>query len=230
MLSQMLVSMGCSNAMAKIVELLASGTLDTLYMVLLATFVSVVLGVPLGVLLLVTSKGYFWSSPRFYEILGASVNALRSVPFIILMVAIIPLTKLLVGTSIGTTAAIVPLTVSTVPFLGRLVETSLRTVPYGLVEAALSMGASPWRIIRRVLIPEAMPELVQNVTLTLIVIIGSSAMAGTIGGGGLGDIAIRYGYMRFQAGIMISTVVILIVMVQVVQWIGDFISRRVDHR
>ncbi len=230
MLSQMLVSMGCSNAMAKIVELLANGTLDTLYMVLLATFVSVVLGVPLGVLLLVTSKGYFWSSPRFYEILGASVNALRSVPFIILMVAIIPLTKLLVGTSIGTTAAIVPLTVSTVPFLGRLVETSLRTVPYGLVEAALSMGASPWRIIRRVLIPEAMPELVQNVTLTLIVIIGSSAMAGTIGGGGLGDIAIRYGYMRFQAGIMISTVVILIVMVQVVQWIGDFISRRVDHR
>lgn len=230
MLSQMLVSMGCSNAMAKIVELLASGTLDTLYMVLLATFVSVVLGVPLGVLLLVTSKGYFWSSPRFYEILGASVNALRSVPFIILMVAIIPLTKLLVGTSIGTTAAIVPLTVSTVPFLGRLVETSLRTVPYGLVEAALSMGASPWRIIRRVLIPEAMPELVQNVTLTLIVIIGSSAMAGTIGGGGLGDIAIRYGYMRFQAGIMISTVVILIVMVQVVQWIGDFISIRVDHR
>ena len=230
MLSQMLVSMGCSNAMAKIVELLASGTLDTLYMVLLATFVSVVLGVPLGVLLLVTSKGYFWSSPRFYEILGAAVNALRSVPFIILMVAIIPLTKLLVGTSIGTTAAIVPLTVSTVPFLGRLVETSLRTVPYGLVEAALSMGASPWRIIRRVLIPEAMPELVQNVTLTLIVIIGSSAMAGTIGGGGLGDIAIRYGYMRFQAGIMISTVVILIVMVQVVQWIGDFISRRVDHR
>ncbi len=230
MLSQMLVSMGCSNAMAKIVELLANGTLDTLYMVLLATFVSVVLGVPLGVLLLVTSKGYFWSSPRFYEILGASVNALRSVPFIILMVAIIPLTKLLVGTSIGTTAAIVPLTVSTVPFLGRLVETSLRTVPYGLVEAALSMGASPWRIIRRVLIPEALPELVQNVTLTLIVIIGSSAMAGTIGGGGLGDIAIRYGYMRFQAGIMISTVVILIVMVQVVQWIGDFISRRVDHR
>lgn len=230
MLSQMLVSMGCSNSMAKIVELLASGTLDTLYMVLLATFVSVVLGVPLGVLLLVTSKGYFWSSPRFYEILGAAVNALRSVPFIILMVAIIPLTKLLVGTSIGTTAAIVPLTVSTVPFLGRLVETSLRTVPYGLVEAALSMGASPWRIIRRVLIPEAMPELVQNVTLTLIVIIGSSAMAGTIGGGGLGDIAIRYGYMRFQAGIMISTVVILIVMVQVVQWIGDFISRRVDHR
>ncbi len=226
----MLVSMGCSNAMAKIVELLANGTLDTLYMVLLATFVSVVLGVPLGVLLLVTSKGYFWSSPRFYEILGASVNALRSVPFIILMVAIIPLTKLLVGTSIGTTAAIVPLTVSTVPFLGRLVETSLRTVPYGLVEAALSMGASPWRIIRRVLIPEALPELVQNVTLTLIVIIGSSAMAGTIGGGGLGDIAIRYGYMRFQAGIMISTVVILIVMVQVVQWIGDFISRRVDHR
>ncbi len=230
MIADLLLSMGLSNTAAKITELLVNGTIDTLYMVLLATLVSVLFGVPLGVILLVTSKGYFWSSPRFYQILGATVNALRSVPFIILMVAIIPLTKFLVGTSIGTTAAIVPLTVSTVPFLGRLVETSLRTVPYGLVEAALSMGASPWRIISRVLLPESMPELVQNVTLTLIVIIGASAMAGTIGGGGLGDIAIRYGYMRFQAGIMLTTVIILIVMVQIVQWIGDFISRKVDHR
>ncbi len=230
MIAELMSSLGASDYLAKITELLVNGTLDTLYMVLLATVVSIICGVPLGVLLLVTSKGYFWYSPRFYQVLGAAVNALRSVPFIILMVAIIPLTKFLVGTSIGTTAAIVPLTASTVPFLGRLVETSLRTVPYGLVEAALSMGASPQKIITRVLIPEALPELVQNFTLTLIVIIGASAMAGTIGGGGLGDIAIRYGYMRFQAGIMLATVVILIVMVQIAQWIGDFISRKVDHR
>ena len=177
-----------------------------------------------------TSRGYFWESPNFYRILGTIVNALRSIPFIILMVAIIPFTKMLVGTSIGTTAAIVPLTVSTIPFTGRLIETSLRTVPYGLIEAATSMGATPWQIIRRVLLPEAMPEIIQNFTITVIVIIGSSAMAGTIGGGGLGDLAIRYGYMRFRADMMIATVLILILMVQLVQWIGDMLSRHYDHR
>ena len=199
-------------------------------MVLLASVITAIFGVPLGVLLLVTSRGYFWESPNFYRILGTIVNALRSIPFIILMVAIIPFTKMLVGTSIGTTAAIVPLTVSTIPFTGRLIETSLRTVPYGLIEAATSMGATPWQIIRRVLLPEAMPEIIQNFTITVIVIIGSSAMAGTIGGGGLGDLAIRYGYMRFRADMMIATVLILILMVQLVQWIGDMLSRHYDHR
>ncbi len=225
-----LTSIGLSSANAKMVALLANGTLDTLYMVALATIVSIIFGVPLGVILLVTSKGYFWDSPKFYSILGTIVNALRSIPFIILMVAIIPITKFLVGTSIGTTAAIVPLSISTIPFLGRLVETSLRTVPYGLIEAAESLGASPMRIIRKVLIPEALPELVQNFTLTVIVIIGCSAMAGTIGGGGLGDIAIRYGYMRFQVQIMVLTVIILILMVQITQWIGDILTKKVDHR
>ena len=148
----------------------------------------------------------------------------------LLLVAIIPLTKFLVGTSIGTTAAIVPLTVSTIPFLARLVETSLRTVPYGLVEAAQSMGTSPFKIIKKVLLPEALPELIQNFTLTVIVIIGCSAMAGTIGGGGLGDIAIRYGYQRFQVSIMVMTVIILILMVQLTQYIGDVITKKVDHR
>lgn len=229
-MNSFLISLGLSGANAKIATLLTFGTLDTLYMVLLSTIVSIILGVPLGVLLLVTSKGYFWDSPRFYAVLGTVVNALRSIPFIILMVAIIPITKFIVGTSIGTTAAIVPLTVSTIPFLGRLVETSLRTVPYGLIEAAQSLGASPFRIIRKVLIPEALPELVQNFTLTVIVIIGCSAMAGTIGGGGLGDIAIRYGYMRFQVQIMVMTVIILILMVQLTQWIGDIITKKVDHR
>ncbi|MBQ2381360.1 MAG: ABC transporter permease [Succinivibrio sp.] len=199
-------------------------------MVLLATLVSIVLGVPLGVVLLVTSKGYFYYSKPFYTVLGTIVNALRSVPFIILMVAIIPITKFFVGTSIGTTAAVVPLTVSTIPFLARLVETSLKTVPYGLIEAAQSMGASPFRIIVKVMIPEAMPELIANFTLTVIVIIGCSAMAGTIGGGGLGDIAIRYGYMRFQLPVMVMTVLILIVMVQLTQLLGDFLAKLVDHR
>ncbi len=229
-MNSFLVSLGLSSANAKILTLLTTGTIDTLYMVALATIVSIIVGVPLGVLLLVTSKGYFWDSPRFYAVLGTVVNALRSIPFIILMVAIIPVTKFIVGTSIGTTAAIVPLTISTIPFLGRLVETSLRTVPYGLIEAAQSLGASPFRIIRKVLIPEALPELVQNFTLTVIVIIGCSAMAGTIGGGGLGDIAIRYGYMRFQVQIMVLTVIILIVMVQLTQWLGDLITKKVDHR
>ena len=218
------------SAWSKMSTLLLNGTLETFYMVLLASAITILFGVPLGVLLLVTSRGYFWESPNFYRILGTVVNALRSVPFIILMVAIIPFTKMLVGTSIGTTAAIVPLTFSTIPFTGRLVETSLRTVPYGLIEAATSMGATPWQIIRRVLIPEAMPELIQNFTITVIVIIGSSAMAGTIGGGGLGDLAIRYGYMRFRADMMIATVLILIVMVQLVQWLGDSLSRYFDHR
>lgn len=222
--------LGLDGANAKIAMLLTQGSIDTIYMVFLATTISIIFGVPLGVILLVTSKGYFWHSPVFYNVLGTIVNALRSIPFIILMVAIIPITKLIVGTSIGTTAAIVPLTISTIPFLGRLVETSLRTVPYGLIEAAQSMGASPFRIIRKVLLPEALPELVQNFTLTVIVIIGCSAMAGTIGGGGLGDIAIRYGYQRFQVSIMVMTVIILILMVQLTQYIGDVITKKVDHR
>lgn len=227
---EFLTELGFSSYAAKITVLLFNGTVDTAYMVLLATLVSIVLGVPLGVVLLVTSKGYFYYSKHFYTALGTVVNALRSVPFIILMVAIIPITKFFVGTSIGTTAAVVPLTVSTIPFLARLVETSLKTVPYGLIEAAQSMGASPFRIIVRVLIPEAMPELIANFTLTVIVIIGCSAMAGTIGGGGLGDIAIRYGYMRFQLPVMVMTVLILIVMVQLTQLLGDFLAKRVDHR
>lgn len=224
------LSLGFTPYISKITALLLEGTFDTFYMVFLATAISIIFGVPLGVILLITSKGYFYENSYFYNVLGTIVNALRSIPFIILMVAIIPLTKFLVGTSIGTTAAIVPLTVSTIPFLARLVETSLRTVPYGLVEAAQSMGTSPFKIIKKVLLPEALPELIQNFTLTVIVIIGCSAMAGTIGGGGLGDIAIRYGYQRFQVEIMIATVIILILMVQLTQVLGDYLTKKVDHR
>ncbi|SPT68174.1 D-methionine transport system permease protein metI [Anaerobiospirillum thomasii] len=214
----------------KLFNLLLDGTLQTLYMVSVSSFISALIGIPLGVLLLVTSKGYFWEMPNFYRILGALVNALRSVPFIILLVAVVPLTKILVGTRIGTTAAIVPLTIGTIPFIGRLVETSLRTVSFGLIEAATSMGATPWQIVRKILLPEAMPEIIQNITITVIVVIGCSAMAGAIGGGGLGDIAIRYGYMRFRGDIMASTVIILILMVQLVQVLGDYLTRRCDHR
>ena len=224
------LSLGFTPYLSKITALLLEGTFDTFYMVFLATAISIIFGVPLGVILLITSKGYFYENTYFYNVLGTIVNALRSIPFIILMVAIIPLTKFLVGTSIGTTAAIVPLTVSTIPFLARLVETSLRTVPYGLVEAAQSMGTSPFKIIKKVLLPEALPELIQNFTLTVIVIIGCSAMAGTTGGGGLGDIAIRYGYQRFQVEIMIATVIILILMVQLTQVLGDYLTKKVDHR
>ena len=224
------LSLGFTPYLSKITALLLEGTFDTFYMVFLATAISIIFGVPLGVILLITSKGYFYENTYFYNVLGTIVNALRAIPFIILMIAIIPLTKFLVGTSIGTTAAIVPLTVSTIPFLARLVETSLRTVPYGLVEAAQSMGTSPFKIIKKVLLPEALPELIQNFTLTVIVIIGCSAMAGTIGGGGLGDIAIRYGYQRFQVEIMIATVIILILMVQLTQVLGDYLTKKVDHR
>lgn len=214
----------------RVIELLLNATLETIYMVGASSLISILLGVPLGVLLLITSKGYFFENLVFYRILGTIVNALRSIPFIILMVAISPFTKAIVGSSIGTTAVIVPLVVGTIPFTGRLVETSLRTVSTGLIEAATSMGASPWQIVRKVLIPEAMPELIQNFTITVIVIIGCSAMAGAIGGGGLGDVAIRYGYMRFRVDMMIGTVVILVLMVQIVQWIGDYLSRKCDHR
>lgn len=215
---------------SKMADLLTNATLDTLYMVGASSAISIIFGVPLGVLLLITSKGYFFENLVFYRILGTIVNALRSIPFIILMVAITPITKFIVGTSIGTTAVIVPLVIGTIPFTGRLVETSLRTVPAGLIEAATSMGASPRQIVTRVLLPEALPELIQNFTITVIVIIGCSAMAGAIGGGGLGDVAIRYGYMRFRLDMMISTVLILIVMVQLVQFIGDYLTRKVDHR
>ncbi|MBQ5919452.1 MAG: ABC transporter permease, partial [Selenomonadaceae bacterium] len=157
-------------------------------------------------------------------------NAVRSIPFVILMVAIIPLTRLIVGSSIGTTAAMVPLVLASVPFIGRQVETSLREIPEGIVEAAQSMGATPMQIISRVLLPEAMPNIVAQLTTVVISLVGESAMAGAIGGGGLGDLAIRYGYQRFRPDIMIATVVVLIVMVQVVQFAGNALAKKLDKR
>lgn len=214
----------------EMLALLAESLLDTIYMVAVSTVISSILGIPLGVILVTTDKGHILENLPFNRALGAIVNAFRSTPFIILMVAIIPFTRLVAGTSIGLTAAIVPLSIAAIPFVGRIVESALREVDHGLIEAATAMGASPREIITKVLIPEAMPSIAAGLTITIINLIGHSAMAGAIGGGGLGDLAIRYGYQRFRADIMLATVVILIVLVQVVQSSGDYIGKKLNKK
>ena len=214
----------------QIINLLITGTLDTLQMTIISTVMAMLLGIPLGVVLVVTSKGHILENVALNKVLGAIVNATRSVPFIILMVAIIPFTRMVVGTSIGTTAACVPLTIAAIPFLARLVETSIKDINYGVIEAAQSMGATPFQIIRKVLLPEALPTIINNITVLIVSLIGSSAMAGAVGGGGLGDIAIRYGYQRFRTDVMLATIVILIIGVNAIQAFGDFLSRKTNKR
>lgn len=214
----------------QVIKLLITGTLDTLQMTVISTIMAMIIGIPIGVVLVVTSKGHILENAALNKILGAIVNATRSIPFIILMVAIIPFTRMVVGTSIGTTAACVPLTLAAIPFLARLVETSIKDIQFGVIEAAQSMGASPFQIIRKVLLPEALPTIIDNVTVLIVNLIGYSAMAGAIGGGGLGDIAIRYGYQRFQGDIMLATIIILIIMVQVIQMIGDGLSKVMNKK
>lgn len=214
----------------ELLVLLAESLWETCYMVGVSALLSALFGLPLGVILVATDKGHILENLYINRALGAIANAARSTPFIILMVAIIPLTRLIVGTSIGTEAAIVPLSIAAIPFVGRIVESSLREVDHGVVEAAQAMGASPWQIIFKVLIPEALPSIVLGLTITVISLIGYSAMAGAIGGGGLGDLAIRYGYQRFRADIMLITVIILIAQVQIVQSCGDYLARRLDKR
>ncbi|WP_026759747.1 methionine ABC transporter permease [Selenomonas ruminantium] len=212
------------------IPLLTKALGETVYMVAVSMAIALALGIPLGVLLYATDKGQILESPMLNKVIGTVVNAIRSIPFIILMVAIIPLTRLLVGSAIGTTAAMVPLVIASIPFIGRQVETSLKEVPYGLIEAALSMGATPMQIISRVLLPESMPSIVAQLTTVVISLVGESAMAGAIGGGGLGDLAIRYGYQRFRPEVMIATVIILIVLVQAVQFVGNTIAKRLDKK
>ncbi|KXS44129.1 MAG: D-methionine transport system permease protein [Candidatus Frackibacter sp. T328-2] len=209
-------------------ELLLQGLQETLYMVLVSMMIAVLFGIPLGVGVVVTEPNGILEKKEINFILGAIINVARSIPFIILMVAIIPFTRLIVGTSIGTTAAIVPLAVAAIPFIGRIVENSLKEVDPGVVEAAQAMGATPWEIITKVLIPEALPSLILGITLALISLIGYSAIVGAVGGGGLGDIAIRYGYQRFQGDIMLQTVVILVVLVQLIQSIGNWLSGKLN--
>ena len=209
--------------------LIWQATRETLMMVGIAMAVTIPLGLALGVLLLISGRGQILEQPLLNKVLGAIVNVGRSVPFIILLVAVIPLTRALVGTTIGTTAAIVPLALATIPFFARIVETALREVPGGLVEAALAAGARRREVVQKVLIPEALPSLVAGVTITTIGVLGYSAMAGAVGGGGLGDVAIRYGYQRYETSITVATVVVLVVLVQVLQFLGDRLARRLSH-
>ena len=203
---------------------------ETLIMVGISGGVGALVGLPLGVLLFLTDRGGVLQSVAANRAMGLTVNAVRSTPFIILLVAVIPLTRLLVGTSIGTAAAVVPLTIACAPFFARLVETALREVDRGLIETAEALGATTRQIVFKVLLPEALPGIVAGLTITFVSLVGYSAMAGAIGGGGLGDLGIRYGYQRFLPEVMLAVVVILIVFVQLVQSFGDWLVRRMSHR
>ena len=207
--------------------------METLSMVFFSTLFSLILGLPLGILLSATSgedQGGIIPHPVLNNVLGRIVNVLRSFPFIILMILLFPLSRLLIGTSIGTTATIVPLSIAAAPFVARVIETALKEVDPGVVQAARAMGSTNFQIVRKVLIPEALPSLVSGVTLTIINLIGYSAMAGAIGGGGLGDLAIRYGYQRFRGDIMFIAVVIILVLVEIIQVIGNKISAKLLAR
>ena len=198
---------------------------ETLYMVTVSLIIGALIGIPLGILLVVTRKHGIWPNVVIHQILNPIINILRSIPFIILLIAIVPFTKLVAGTSIGTTAAIVPLTVYVAPYIARLVENSLLEVDDGIIEAAKAMGASPLQIIRHFLLPEALGSLVLAITTAIIGLIGSTAMAGAVGGGCIGDLALVYGYQRFDTLVIIITVVVLVIIVQIIQSLGNFISR-----
>ncbi|WP_318464486.1 methionine ABC transporter permease [Photobacterium leiognathi] len=214
----------------RLIDLLIEALGQTLTMVFVSGLIGFVIGIPLGVTLHLTKKNGLLENTVVNNILGIIVNIGRSIPFIILLVAIIPFTRFVVGSSIGTAAAIVPLAVGAIPFIARLVEGALLEIPSGLIEAAQSMGATPLQIIKKVLLPEALPGIINAVTITLVTLVSYSAMAGTVGGGGLGDVGIRYGYQRFDGTVMAITVVVLIVLVQIIQSVGDYLVKRVDHR
>ena len=216
--------------MIELLDLLIPSINETLYMVFISTVFTVILGLPLGILLVITREDSVLPNSKIYNSLSILINITRSIPFVILMIFIIPFTRLVVGSSIGTNAAIVPLVVAAIPFFARLVEGSILEVNPGVVEAGVSMGASPLEIVLKILIPEAMPSLVLNVTVTIINIIGYSAMAGAVGGGGLGYLAIGYGYHRFQTDVMFATVIILIILVQLIQISGNKISNSIYRK
>ena len=211
-------------------EKILIATWETLYMVAISTFLSYILGLVLGIILVITTKNHVAENKSINLVLGAIVNATRSIPFIIFLILVIPLTRWIVGTSIGTIASIVPLTLAAIPFVARLTETSLKEIDWGLIEAALAMGASTWEIITKVLLPEAKPSLILGVAITTINLIGYSAMAGIVGGGGLGTLAYYYGYQRYEDSIMFITVIVLIIMVQAFQMIGDSLAHRTTNK
>ena len=214
----------------EIVQLLLNATGETLYMVLLAGLFTLLIGLPLGVLLFISRRGGLLPLPRLSRVLGGVINLGRSLPFVVMLIALIPLTRLIVGTTLGSTAAVVPITIGAFPFFARIVENALDEVDKGRIEAIVAMGGDIRDVILKVLLPEALPALVAGVTLTLVMLIGFSSMAGVIGGGGLGDLAIRYGYQRFNNQIMVVTVIVLVVLVQGVQSLGDRCVRSLAHR
>jgi D-methionine transport system permease protein len=218
------------NFTPAMLDLFARSLWETLVMVGISGLAGSLIGIPLGVLLRLTDHGGVLQNTGINRVVGGIVNAVRSTPFIILLVAIIPFTRFITGSSIGTAAAVVPLTIAAAPFIARLVETSLREVDQGLIEAAQSMGASTSQIVFKVLLPEALPGIVAGFTITLVSLTGYSAMAGAIGGGGLGDLGIRYGYQRFLPEIMLAVVLVLILFVQAVQSLGDWAVRRLSHK
>lgn len=203
---------------------------ETMYMVGISLGVAIVLGIPIGILLFVSDRGLFSENRTLNAVLGFVANMVRSIPFLILLVLLLPFTQWILGTTIGPTAAAVPLSVAAVPFYARLVEASLREVNKGVIEAAVAMGAKPWLIIREVLLPEAKSGIISGLTITAISLLGFSAMAGTVGGGGIGDLAIRFGYYRYDNQVLFTTVILLIVLVQIIQHIGDWAARKVDKR
>lgn len=213
-----------------ILQLVLNATGETLYMVLLAGLFTLMIGLPLGVLLFISRSNGLYPMPRLNKTVGGLVNIGRSLPFVVMLIALIPLTRLLVGTTLGSTAAVVPITIGAFPFFARIVENALDEVDKGRIEAILAMGGDIWHVIFKVLLPEALPALLAGITLTLVMLIGFSSMAGIIGGGGLGDLAIRYGYQRFNNQVMFATVVVLVILVQSVQSLGDRLVRSLAHR
>ena len=212
------------------IKMLLEGIRDTCYMTLVSTFFGYVIGLPLGIALTLTDEGGIAPNRTVYRVLDVIINITRSIPFLILLILVMPLTKAIVGKTYGSTATIVPLTLAAAPFIGRMVESSLKEVPAGVIEAALSMGAKTGTIVWKVLIGEARTSLLVGATIVLGTVLGYSAMAGVIGGGGLGDIAIRYGYYRYDTGVMLVTLVFIVAIVQLLQGLGNLAARKIDHR
>ncbi|WP_193745757.1 methionine ABC transporter permease [Dickeya dadantii] len=210
--------------------IMLNATLETLYMVGLAALFTVLVGLPTGVLLFISRQSGIMPLPRVNAVLGGVINVGRSLPFVVLLIALIPFTRWVVGTTLGSTAAVVPITVGAFPFFARIVENALAEVDRGRIEAVVSMGGTVWHVITKALLPEAMPSILAGITLTVVMLIGFSSMAGVIGGGGLGDLAIRYGYQRFNQQVMAGTVIVLVLLVQLVQSLGDRLVRRLAYR
>lgn len=213
-----------------LLNMLGTGTLETLYMVLISSVIAFLLGLPIGVLLVVTDKGGIYPLIKLNKVIGIMINIIRSLPEVILIIVLLPLARIIVGTTLGTNAAIVSISIGCTPLIARITENSLKEIEYGKIEAAEAMGATTFQIIRKVLIPEVLPSIVRGITIAIIGVVGFTALAGTIGAGGLGSLAIRYGYQRFRTDILLGTVLILLFIVQLIQFLGDFIARLINKR